>query len=748
MQTGGYIQPYGQRFVEQVRDEQVSNQPPKEPDKVKDSDEDLLKQIRTDYSFALQYWSYNRDEAAKDMKYVQGDYWDQTEINARAGRPCLTPDEISQYLKQSTNNYRQNKRAIKVIPRGSGATDRDAARREAIIRGIQHASNAQAAYTTAYEAAVECGFGFFGITFKLVAGKPQLRLRRIPNQFTVLLDPEARESDFSDQNICFVTDMCRKKSFADKYPDAKKTSFTVEDERLAPDWFQGESIITAEYWKRKNKKVTQYITNGIEIIDKVDWPGSWIPIIPVLGEEFYVPDAAGQSKRVFFSMTRRMRVPQKMLGFIASQEAEEFGMAPRSPLLLWEGQEMADKEALTNLHVVPRAFVRLKMVESASGQSVADLPGGGRLPFSPNIQAYEIAKESWRRAIQAAAGITPLPTAAQRQGEKSGIALEKIQNQEAIGSFHFTDNMDRALEYGGRQLNELITVLYDKPQEVGIRKNDDSHGILMAGPAKHMQEFLQGDVPASGQELKEPELGDPNDYLVTDRGEYDATISTGPNKDSEREDQSEFVDTLIEEANGLELPPQIKMKLLSIAVKMKNLGNFSDELAKLFDPSDETTQQLMQAQQQLQQVQEEAAKMQAELVKLKIEKTGKVIEMQARKEIVTNEHFTRMAEADKDRETKIAVAEITTKAQNASERTTAYEDLVAQFHQQSHEFAQKLLDQAQERSMGAQQGAQNSQQSAQAHGQAKDLAAQNSQHAQDQAVTQAALQPAPEAASE
>jgi hypothetical protein len=42
------------------------------------------------------------------------------------------------------------------------------------------------------------------------------------------------------------------------------------------------------------------------------------------------------------------------------------------------------------------------------------LPLPRRQAFTPNFQEYEIAKDSCRLAIQAAMGISPLPTAAQR----------------------------------------------------------------------------------------------------------------------------------------------------------------------------------------------------------------------------------------------------------------------------------------------------------------------------------------------
>jgi hypothetical protein len=751
-----YQQDYKSQFNEQSRDERA--EPQEQKTKTlggggdKSGDDKLLEQIRTDYKFCLDYWSYNRDQMADDMRFVVNKPWTQDEIQKREGRPCLAPDEISQYLKQCTNNYRQNKREGKVIPRGEGASDKDAERREAIIRGIQYQSNAQAAHTTAFEAAVETSMGFWALTTRSVPNGKGLavepRIRRIPNQFTVLLDPEALESDFSDQNICFVTSIYRKTAFAARFPNATKTSFSTEDEKMAPDWFKADSVVVAEYWQRKSKTrkklkidteagptdvyedelhpddkpeilsaeeetehtVVQYLTNGVEILEERPWPGSWIPVIPVVGEEKYEQDGAGQSKRVFISLTRRMKVPQKMLCFIASQEAEEFSMAPRSPLLLWAGQEQADKKSLENLHIIPRAFVLLKRNTDSAGQD--DLPGGGRLPFQPNAQAYEISREAWRRSIQAAAGITPLPTAAQRQNEKSGVALEKIQTQESVGSYHFTDNMDRALENEARQLNELITKVMDTPRTVSIRNADETHSTLKVGAAEHMGKYLQqeqaqGDAPM-------PEGGD--DYLITDRGEWDVTVTTGPDYQSQRDEASQFADHMIEMAPTLGMPPQTVAKLVALAVKMKDVGNIGDQMAKIIDPEDQTGAQLQQAQMQLAQQQQAAQEMQAEIQKLKLEQAGKVIQGETQKQI-----------AQINNDIKVLVAEIQAKSQDAAQRAQMYQEFWVENHGAAHEIAMQKDQQSHDAQQAQAQAVQAAQSQAAEHSQQQVMAAQQQQ---------------------
>ena len=119
-----------------------STKPEGAPAIVSEADEKLLKQIRDDYRFCLDYWRKNREESAIDMDYAAGSGWTADDIADRENRPCLWPDELSQYVKQANNNMRQNKTEIQVKPKGQGATDEDALRRENIIRAIQYSSSA------------------------------------------------------------------------------------------------------------------------------------------------------------------------------------------------------------------------------------------------------------------------------------------------------------------------------------------------------------------------------------------------------------------------------------------------------------------------------------------------------------------------------------------------------------------------------------------------------------------------------
>lgn len=648
--------------------------------------EQLLRQIREDFAYCRAYWRENYDEAAKDMDCMAG-IPPKEFSEDRSGRPCIWPDETSQYIKQANNNLRQNKRSIKVSPRSEDATDKDAEHRQAYMRGIEYASKAQSVYSTVFESCTECGFGFGRIALVVTGpkGEQEPRIKRIPNWSTVYPDPDAMEADFSDSNIYFVLDRMRESVFKRKYPKAKKRSFTEEDRQVAPDWLQGDNITVAEYWTReevesadgeKSYKVKQHITNGVEVLEANDWIGSWIPIPAMIGEEIYVKDG-GQSKRRIMSMIRRGRPAQQMMAYIASQQQEEFAMAPRAPYMGWKGT--FDSEQHKNLHKDPRAYVDFTVPPDWDMQTMGPPQLPMRNPWAPNIQAYQVAYEGWRRSHQAAIAGNPLPTDAQKVNEKSGVALEKISDAGATGSFHFTDNFARFLHNTGLQINELITKLAEldslPKQLLGRNKKDEDVRIKVAGRSSV--------PPESSEHLPE------SDLFFAHRGQFEVSVNDGPNKQSEREEAAEFADQIWELSAKLGLPAPITMKLLALATKMRNLGALGDEIADLLSPPDQNNLP-PQAQAAIAHLQGQLQQAMQEIQQMRMEKLGKVVEMQARSQLAEKEFVSRMAEADKDRETKLAVAEITTKAQSLSERVAMIDDLMKQWHSQAHEFASMM----------------------------------------------------------
>jgi hypothetical protein len=714
-----------------------------------------IRQAFSDYSQATQHV---RDEGRIDMRFVAGDPWEPEDRLARedAHRPCMAFDELNQYLNQAANQVRQNKRAAQVTPEGDGANDKDAEHRANIMRGIDYRSNAQQTHITAFDNMVMRSAGYGRITIQKMPGKTldtEIRIKPVENPDTIIFNPSYRMPDGSDVEEVFEIDFLSKEKFKRRFPKAKAQSFTGEDMMEARNWIREDDLQIAGYWKvhlsfenlllleqpegdvvvyeselkemlsgrdktgkfakirdlvkvkremREEKRtVVQYVTNGIEILDEVPWIGTRIPICGCFGKQLFMDDGSGP-KRHLLSMVRLARDPAMFMAYAISQEAEEMGMAPKSPFIGYKGQFESDAEAFEMVNKIPRGYLQVDpVVDGASGQI---LPLPVRPQFTPNIGSYEEAKESGRRSLQSAMGLTPLPTAAQRQNEKSGIAMERIETMQSIGTFHFVDNYDRYLNNMYWQVNELIGPIYDTARDVPIVRPDGTYSVLRVN---------DHDFKAQNPE---------KDVLHTDKGQFGVTISVGPNYQSEREEQSEFVDSLLEKLPALGLPAPLIQKILAIAIRMKaTLGPLGKEIADIFSPP-EGQELPPEAQAIVANLQAQMQQLQQENSALHMERAGKVLELTSKQQIegakISNDsEMRKLTEA-----TKIIVAMIT--ASKDTDRIYAQKELakLGFAHDQANadrDMTLELHKSAHERGMAAE-----------GHNQAKDLAAQSALAAQ------------------
>jgi hypothetical protein len=702
-------------------------------DEPSDPDQALLKEITSRFDYCVEQWDSVRSEAKLDMKYVSGDPWPDLERIERRklNRPCMVCDELSQYTNQLINDIKQNKRATSVEPKGSGATDKTAELRANVIRQIEYRSNAQYAYSCGFENMCNRSYGYWRILTDYESEESfnqEIRIKAIPNPDTVYPDPDCKERDTSDASFYFVVDSVPKKEYKRKWPEAKITDFTPQHMSEAPAWIKEMTIQVAEYWRveydkkklvevesdisehativclsddprckgkkilnerpTRIKKIMQYITNGVEILEKNEWAGKYIPIIPLFGKELWVDDGSG-AKRKLHSLIRLARDPQMLYNYYRTTQAELVGMTPKVKAVGYEGQFEGHEAEWQTAHTNPIPYLQVKAILDSTGQTVLPIPVWRS--YDPQIEKLEIGAESARRAIQAAMGLSALPTQAQRMNEKSGIALKEINANEDKGSFHFIDNYDMALEYSGRIINDLIPHIYDaEGRTIGARKRDETHHIVRIN------------TKVIDEQTKEEIVND------LTKGDHDITISTGPSFRSEREAASSFLDTILPELEQLPIDPGTKQRLVALAIKLKNLGPIGDQMVDLLSPSQDPAalaQQLAQAQGQLQQAQQQLALLNGENQKLYQEKHGKIID-----------NIFGLKQTQMELEAKILIAEIGTKSQVDVERRQLYTDMIHKIMDQSHEAGMEALQ----------------------HENAKELADITAAHAQTAAASQGA----------
>lgn len=745
-------------------------------------DEALLKKIREEFTRYQDAWREIRQEGKKDMKYISGDPWDEKERAERedpaVNRPCLTMDELSQYINQLNNSVRQNPRAIKVLPLGEGANDKTAQFRQDMIRGIEYKSNAQSAYTCAFENAAQRSYGFFRISKVYVQGKSfnqELKVTRIPNPDVVYFDPDCKEIDGSDAQGCFVVDNILKEKYLQDWPHAEVRDFTAEAKSQAPEWSSDTHVQVAEYWEVKTEKrtlleingpagktnyfldeieggtiekgakgepsylvipgtgrfeitnqrdadkktVVQYFTNGLEILDTVEWEGQWIPIVPVLGKEIYLDKGTG-SKRVLMSLIRLGRDPYMLYCYYRTCQAELVSMTPKTPYIGYAGQFDIDKENWKHVNKLPTAYLQVNPVLDATGQNVLPLPQ--RQSYEPQIQTLEIGAEAAKRAIQSAIGMFNTSVGRADTKATSGVAVKALDQQSDQGTFHFIDNYDMALKHGGRIINEMIDFVYDTARQVGMVGEDGKYFV--------------------GETTIDPQTG----AVIEHNGEHDVTISTGPSYQSQRDEVNEFLQSLANTPQGA--------LVMDLLVKSRNLGPYGDKIAERLVPpqfaaKDENgqdippaiAQKLQQANQQIQDAHQVIQIGQQHIQQLQQEKANRVLENQTAIAKANIDKDTTLAKAKIDAATRIRVAELQSKSRST--------DLIAQAQadkeltmleggiDQPHEAALQAQEQAHEREMQAA----DQEHEAEQNTQAQDATANQAAQAQAAQAEQAASQP-------
>lgn len=547
---------------------------------------DFFSLARKRFNQAVDAETTYRRIALEDVEFSVGEQWPEDIKNERNAdrRPCLTINRLPQFIRQVTNEQRQNRPSIKISPVDDLADVETAKVYQGLIRHIEYNSNADVAYDHAFDGAVRSGRGFFRILADYVSPESfdqELLIKKINNHFSVYMDPTSVEPDGSDAEWAFIFEDLTEDEFKFRFPKAELSS--MNDWQSIGDkvsgWISKDFVRVAEYFykeyiekellllstgdvieniagqmlpegasvvnTRKAMVPTVHwcLTNGIEKLDTGTIPIRYIPIVPVLGDEVIV-----DGERVLEGIVRHAKDPQRMYNYWATSETEAIALAPRAPFIgaagSFEGYENQWKSANRKNH----AFLEYNP-QMVNGQLA---PPPQRNAFEPAVQAITQARMMSSEDLKATTGIYDA-SLGNRSNENSGIAIQRRANQSQTANYHFIDNLSRSLRHAGRILLDWIPHVYDAARAVRIIGEDDQEKIVMIN-----QEFEQGG------EIKMFKLG---------RGKYDVTVSNGPSYQTKRQ---EAVESMLALASS---NPQVMSVASDLLVKNMDWPG-ADEIAE------------------------------------------------------------------------------------------------------------------------------------------------------------------------
>lgn len=677
---------------------------------VEDEDGDILEKSREGLKLRIEDEQDQRDKMLDDLKFATLDQWPDDIRRQREGdvvngpRPCLTIDQINQYITQVSNDMAKNRPSIKTRPVDNFADPETAKIYQGLIRHIEDQSRAGIAYQTSGDSAVTVGLGFFRIVSDYVddvSSEQELLIKRVPDTFSVYLGPHLMP-DGSDADEAWVFERMPIKQFKREFPKAKITSADFDGLGVSPTWKTDEEIIVCEYYYKKYEKVTRLFLadgsavtqseyekaygdatdapeiigqrsvqkvsikwckhTGCEILDKRDQPGKYIPVIEVVGKEKIV-----EGKRLLWGLVRPAKDSLRAFNYWISALTEKMALAPKAPFVGAVGQFKSTRDRWEKANQNNYAMLEYDPID-VNGNALPAPRRQEPMQMEPAMaQMLQMMQNNVKSSLgmyKAAIGDT--------ESQQSGRAILALQKESDTGTSHFGDNQAISIAHAGRILVDLIPYYYDTKRVLRILGEDGKAGQAQIDPEQ--KEAMREIRDATGKIKRIYNLN---------VGKYDVTTSTGPSYQTNRQEAATVMSDL---ANTAKDP--ISAAILRYGAIKNSDFSGSEEITGMLkamlppqvQPASDGQNLPPEAVQKIAQLAQAAQGMQQKLQEVAQEnqqlKSGAAIDMakvNAQKEAAAEAHKLKVAEAldadafDRwkaklDAETKIAAAEIAAKA--------------------------------------------------------------------------------------
>ena len=646
--------------------------------------------------------SVQRQEAEKDLAFLNLDQWDKQDERDRENRPTLTIDQIGEPFRQLIGRQRATKPSIQAIPVDSGADVETAEVYQGLIRHIENKGHAKTARDEAFKSAAAVGFGYYRIVTEYENEgdttapmdsmfDQSIKYQAIENPMSVFRDPACPMHAPEQCRYVFIVENMPKSEFEARYPKAAATSadaFQATGIEM-PEWYPENSVRVADYFYTEIKEgpevllvrgpdKTEYtvwaneVPDGVEIVQRRrlqhrtvklakisgseilegnnnltggrDWPGMFIPVIPMWGESL-----VADGKRHLRGIVRAARDPQRMYNYQCSELVYELALSPKSKV-------MASVEAMEGVEplweqAARKAFPAL--LTKAFDAEGRQLPPPTVAQFTdPNkIQALVVAINQHKSDLRTTTGWYDATDPNRRGADQSGRAIMARKEAQYEGVANYQDNFGQSMIYEGMILLDLIPKIYNRPGRV----------LRLAG----LEDDNESTMATLGQGYR-TDKGVDRIYMWG-AGRYDVAVTVGTSYTTRRQEAAAWQLDLMKV-----LPPEMSAAMAPIAIRNVD-GPGNQEIAKRLNQTlppqlrgdqdqaqvpPEVQQQMQQAQQMIQQLTQ------------RIEQLNGSIEMD---EVKSQKDLTRTRESDR---TKERIARIQSETEMARTRMELIKELM------------------------------------------------------------------------
>lgn len=479
----------------------------------------IIAQAKARWQRCADWEAEARNRQAEDYKFVNADsdnmyQWPAVGMSGTTGpsdNPVrLTVNMTRQHCLQIKNDAKQNKPGVNIRPTGGEATYDAAQTYEGVVRYIEKISRAEQAYDTAMSFMVDVGIGYWRVVTDWVSSDSfdqDIFIRRVKDPNTVFLDPDINEIDGSDARFGFVFEDVPREEFRAEY--GEELSSTIGNNTISNDgWIDDKHVRVCEYFARSLKKdklisfpdpegggavvtrksampadvwarvskmdgarvrdieepeITWYKIAGDKIIDRKPWPGAYIPIVRIIGEETVINGTLDRKGH-----TRSMKDPQRIFNYWNSAAVRQVANAPNSPYLMPSNLTEEQQSYWNRLNTPnPPPYLPYNAIDDQGNP----LPPPTRVDPAIMAPAFITGLQLSQQQMMLSSGQYEADFG-QKSNERSGKAINERQRQGDTATYHFIDGLAIGIRYTGMLLIDLIPKVYDTPRIIRVLAED------------------------------------------------------------------------------------------------------------------------------------------------------------------------------------------------------------------------------------------------------------------------------------
>lgn len=587
------------------------------------------------------YFSDEYEEGREDSDFVQGiNQWDDADVaqRDREGRPSLVINQLLPFKNQILNNIKQARPAVRVSPVDDKADIDTAEVFQGAIRAIERQSKANSAYDMGASNAITAGRGWIRIGTDYAEGlsfDQDIFIERVMNFESVYINPQSTAIDGSDIEYAFIFDDISHDEYKSRFPDEEVVDFATSD----TTWNDENTVRIAEYFYKEFEEreivltendevltraeadllieggmldeesivdtrtakfpvIKHCLLNGEKILEKTDWAGKYIPIVPVYGEEAYV-----DGKRVSYSLIRQAKDPQRMFNYWKTASTEFIALQQKAPYIAPNGSFKSFSDEWENANNRNYPYLEYDVVYGEDGILLPPPIKQPPIMGSPSMMQEAIGSS---QDIRNSLGMHDEGQGAESNAI-SGIAIRNRQITGDNANFHFMDNLSASIAQVGCILVDLIPKIYSKRKMLRILGEDGEPENVPIN-----QGFVKDLETGDKRPAKQGEAID--GIYKLGAGTYDVVCDVGASYSSKRQ---EMADKLTEIVNAqpelMGVVGDMVFEALDLPMGNEIAKRLKAQMAPEMLGDDPQAAKLQQAAQAVQQLEEQLANMDAAL---------------------------------------------------------------------------------------------------------------------------------------